>query len=350
MHAVISTRCNVRWKKKNNQVIDARLALALDGGGLALPDDGVIAVFKPPQDAELYVLPLERCLVIEGFKPAYDAWLARGFDCVTELNRTVCAAIVCLPRAKAEARALIAEAMEKSEGPLVIDGQKTDGVDSLLREIRKRVAVSGPISKAHGKLFWCAESATCLFDDWRAGPALTGGGFWTAPGVFSADTIDPASDLLAAGLPESLGKEIADFGAGWGFLSAHILTRAEVSTVHLVEAEHMALECARRNVTDTRAVFHWADATTWTPEKKLDAVIMNPPFHIARAADPTLGQAFVQAAARALSPSGQLWMVANRHLPYEQTLMSHFANVFEVGGDARFKLLHATRPKRAARQ
>ncbi|WP_227268307.1 class I SAM-dependent methyltransferase [Roseobacter weihaiensis] len=330
-------------------MIDARLALALDGGGFVLPDDGAIAVFKPPQDAELSVLPQDRCLIIEGFKPAHDAWCARGFDCVTELNRRVGAAIVCLPRAKAEARALIAEAMEKSEGSLVIDGQKTDGVDSLLREIRKRIDIFGPIAKAHGKLFWCSADSASVFDDWRTGPALTAGGFWTAPGVFSADAIDPASDLLAAALPENLGKEIADFGAGWGFLSAHILTRAEVSAVHLVEAGHMALECARRNVTDPRAVFHWADATTWRPEKKLDAVIMNPPFHTTRAAEPTLGQGFVQAAARALSPSGQLWMVANRHLPYEQTLMSHFANVFEVGGDARFKLLHATRPKHPAR-
>ena len=39
-------------------------------------------------------------------------------------------------------------------------------------------------------------------------------------------------------------------------------------------------------------------------------------------------------------------MVANRHLPYEATLAAHFGKVDEVGGDARFKILNATRPVR----
>ena len=179
---------------------------------------------------------------------------------------------------------------------------------------------------------------------------MTDGGFWTAPGVFSADAVDPASELLAQALPDKLGKQVGDLGAGWGYLSAHVLTRATVEAVHLVEADHMALECARRNVTDPRAVFHWADATTWSAPVRLDGIVMNPPFHTGRAADPALGQAFVQAAAARLGPQGALWMVANRHLPYEQTLQAAFAHVVEIGGDSRFKLFHATRPKRLTRR
>jgi 16S rRNA (guanine1207-N2)-methyltransferase len=45
-----------------------------------------------------------------------------------------------------------------------------------------------------------------------------------------------------------------------------------------------------------------------------------------------------------LSGQGDLWMVANRHLPYEAELKKRFAQVAELGGDARFKLFHATRP------
>jgi 16S rRNA (guanine1207-N2)-methyltransferase len=41
-------------------------------------------------------------------------------------------------------------------------------------------------------------------------------------------------------------------------------------------------------------------------------------------------------------------MVANRHLPYEETLQRHFAKVLDVGGDNRFKLFHASRPVRTA--
>ena len=327
-------------------MIDARLSLALDGGGLVLPSVGRIAVFQPPRDADLPGLDRQRVQIVTGFRPDHDAFARRGYDCAVTPAGGYCAALVCLPSAKREARAMVARALAVTDGPVVIDGQKTDGVDSLLRDIRKRVAVQGPISKAHGKLFWIPAPQEDRFADWVEGPVLTPAGLWTAPGVFSADAIDPGSALLAEALPKKLGAQVGDLGAGWGFLSAHVLTRSDVKAVHLVEAGHMALECAKRNVTDPRAQFHWADATTWQPPQQLDATVMNPPFHTGRAAEPALGQAFVAAAARMLGPQGQLWMVANRHLPYETILRSHFAQVAEIGGDTRFKLLHAARPAR----
>ncbi|WP_299735021.1 class I SAM-dependent methyltransferase [uncultured Roseobacter sp.] len=327
-------------------MIDARLSLALDGGGLSWPPDGRIAVFQPTTAAALTGVPKDRAQILQGFRPDHDAWVTRGYDCAVAPEGRYAAALIALPRAKAEARAMIAEAMQCVDGPVVVDGQKTDGVDSILRDMRKRCAVEGPISKAHGKLFWVNAADPTAFADWAAGPALTDGGFWTAPGVFSADAVDPASALLVEALPEKPGKRIADLGAGWGYLSAHLLARPGVEEVHLVEAGHMALECARHNVTDARAQFHWADATSWRPDERLDAVVMNPPFHTSRAADPGLGQAFMQSAARVLHAQGQLWMVANRHLPYEATLQTLFAKVTEIGADRRFKLFHASRPLR----
>ncbi|KKM22596.1 hypothetical protein LCGC14_1623670 [marine sediment metagenome] len=304
-------------------MIDARLLLALDGDGVELPSEGIIAVFQPPLDADLPGLDKDRVQIIQAFKPDYDAWAARGYDVVRNVKDRYAACIVCLPRAKNEARALIADACEVCDGIVVIDGQKTDGVDSILREMRTRVTVCGP--------------------------SLTDGGFWTAPGVFSADGVDLASALLVDALPENLGSEVADLGAGWGFLSAHALTRESIKKIYLIEAGHMALECARRNVTDERAEFIWEDATIWEPPHRMDTVIMNPPFHIGRAAEPQIGQAFVAAAARILSPQGKLWMVANRHLPYEAELKTRFVHVEEIGGDARFKLFHAARPLRKRR-
>lgn len=329
-------------------MIDARLQVALSGG-LALPEEGRIAVFQPCVDADLHGIDPERCDIIHDFRPFHDAWIARGYATSCVATGPYAAAIVCLPRAKAEARALIAAACAVTSGQIVIDGQKTDGADSMLKAMKARVTVHGPVSKAHGKLFWIAAPAADCFADWVAGPSQTEGGFWTAPGVFSADDVDLASALLVDTLPEKLTGKVVDLGAGWGFLSAHVLTREAVHEVHLVEAGHMALECARRNVTDPRAQFHWADATEWVPPDPVDTVVMNPPFHTGRAAEPQIGQAFVATAARILSGQGELWMVANRHLPYEAELAKRFAQVEEIGGDARFKLFHARRPQRARR-
>ncbi|MCX7558582.1 class I SAM-dependent methyltransferase [Sulfitobacter sp. F26204] len=328
-------------------MIDARLQVALSGGGLDLPDAGRMAVFRPHVDADLTGLSPDRCDIIHDFKPFHDAWAERGYTVLHSPQGPYAAAIVCLPRAKAEARNLIAQACDTTEGIVVIDGQKTDGADSFLKQMRARVTVQGPVSKAHGKMFWITDPAAAFFADWAEGPSKTDGGFWTAPGVFSADAVDLASALLVDALPGKLGGTVVDLGAGWGFLAAHVLARPAVKQVHLVEAGHMAIECAMRNVTDERAVFHWADATEWQPPDKIDVVVMNPPFHQGRAAEPQIGQAFVAAAARILSASGDLWMVSNRHLPYEAELTKRFAQVSEIGGDARFKLFHATRPVRA---
>lgn len=330
-------------------MMGARLPLALEGGGLVLPSDGQIALVHPSPDVALPSIDRARAQIISDFQPDALKWQARGFDCVTATEGPYSAAVVSIPRAKPLARALIADAASRTEGVLVIDGQKSDGIDSLLRDMRKRVDVQGPITKAHGKLFWVADVSGEAFADWAAGPTVTEGGFWTAPGVFSADGIDPASALLAEVLPDDLGRSVADLGAGWGFLSAHVLTRQTVEAVHLVEAGHMALECAKHNVTDPRAQFHWADATTWQPPQALDTVVMNPPFHVSRKADPQIGLAFIRAAARALHPQGHLWMVANRHLPYETELQTLFTRVEELDGDRRFKLLHASRPRRSKR-
>lgn len=313
---------------------------------MRLPDAGRILIMNPPVDATLAALDPNRLAVVADLKPQVEVWRGRGVAVTTQAEGQHAAAIVCLPRAKPLARAMVAEAMAKAGEIVVIDGQKTDGVESLLREIRARAGVCGQVAKAHGKMFWL-RPAPDIFTDWAQGPSRTAGGFWTAPGVFSADGVDPASELLAELLPRSLGGHVADFGAGWGFLAAHALTREGVQTVDLVEAGYMALECARRNVTDPRARFHWADALSWQSVQPLDTIIMNPPFHIGRAADPSLGQAFIAAAARALGPRGDLWMVANRHLPYETTFETRFAKVSLAGSDQRFKVIHGHRPKRA---
>lgn len=319
-----------------------RLSLVLDAPDV-LPPEGRIALFRPLADTDLSDLPRERLHAIQGFRPDHDALAARGIATSARAEGPYAAAVVFVPRAKAEARALVAEAMASvvPGGPVWIDGLKTDGINSLLKELRARVPVSEPLAKAHGKIFRLTADPEALAD-WAGREQTPAEGFVTLPGTFSADAVDRGSALLAACLPETLPARVADLGAGWGWLSAQILAHPGVAQLHLVEADHSALECARANIADPRAVFHWADARNFQLREPVNGVIMNPPFHEGRAADPGLGAAFIKAAAGLLTGAGRLWMVANRHLPYEAELARHFADVTEIGGDNRFKILTAT--------
>ncbi len=319
--------------------------MALASGAFALPPDGDIAVYRPAEGDDLSHLQISRVQVVTGLRPVAEYFTSRGYRIGD--GRPYAAAIVCLPRAKEAARALIARAMVEvvPGGPIAIDGQKTDGVDTILRDCKALgLPVQGPISKAHGKMFFLSAGGELAA--WAAKPQIVEGGFQTLPGVFSANGPDVGSALLAAALPPDLKGRIVDLGAGWGYLSRTILDRPSVQELDVVEAEQDALDCAVVNIADPRARFHWADARTFRPARPAHAVVMNPPFHTGREADVSLGLAFLKAAAGMLVPDGSLWMVSNRHLPYDTSLHTLFKRVEDLGGTGTFRLTHASIPVR----
>lgn len=324
----------------------ARLSLALVQGILKLPDEGRVLVINPTGGDDLSLLPKDRMVAVQRFRPDHDALAARGFAVTPELPQgPFCAAILCLPRSRAEGRALLAEACRRvlPGGPVIVDGQKDDGIDGFLADVRKRVAVDAPLSKAHGRLFRLEAGAA--FDDW-AQTERNIGGFVTVAGVFSADGPDPGSVLLAAAIEGKPKGRGVDLGAGWGYLSSAVLRQSAVTAIDLVEADHAALACARRNVGDSRAAFHWADAARFRPSRPADFVVMNPPFHTGRTADPSLGLAFIAAAAAMLKPDGTLWMVANRSLPYPRAVAELFRRFDELPGTPAYRLTEASHPIR----
>ncbi len=201
--------------------------------------EGQIAVWGPLAGADLSDLPKDRMTVVQGFRPDHDAWAAAGYAVAPVLQQWVAAAVICLPRAKAAARAMVAEAVAHLPpgAPVWVDGQKTDGIDAMLKDLRARVFVGEVQSKAHGKIACFASPGPGPFDDWIGRPTHPAPGFIAPPGAFSGDGVDPASAMLAAALPAKLPGRVADLGAGWGWLSAQVLARAGVAELHLVEAD-----------------------------------------------------------------------------------------------------------------
>lgn len=318
----------------------SRLSTALDQGLLAFPETSV-RVMRPEPDYDLSSVQKDRVTISHSFKPDLTQWAAAGFT----LSDTPCdVTIVVLPKSKALGRAMIAEATATSS-LVVVDGNKSEGVDSYFKDVRVKLGDLPNVAKAHGRLFWF-NGKSDVFADWAVGEPTKGAhGYYTTAGVFSDGEIDKGSLCLVEALPEKLSGRVADFGAGWGYLSAKVLERDGVKAVDLIEAEKLSLDCARLNITDERASFRWEDATTFKAKDPYQVIVMNPPFHKGRAAEPALGQQFIASAARNLSTSGHLWMVANRHLPYEAALRERFKNVEEVRGTSAFKVFHASRPK-----
>ncbi len=333
-------------------MIQNRWSLALENGDMIWPDAARTLVLRARGDADYS--HLGQVSAVQGFLPDHARLSDRGIDVSVEAEGEFDAALIQIVKSKAETLSLIAEACGHvvPGGVIAVDGQKTEGIESILKAVKKLLPVDGTMSKSHGKLFWFTRPDTVTegIVDWLAPPSETEDGFLTAPGMFSPDGPDAGSEILSALVPQMKGR-VADLGAGWGYLPAVLLPEQPGITAYdLIEAEYSALELAQVNVEDPRAGFQWADATAFEPEALYDAVLSNPPFHTGRAADPALGQAFIASAARMLKPSGRFYMVANRHLPYEPTLKQHFATgkmLAEMGG---YKLYEAAKPIKGAKR
>lgn len=293
--------------------------------------------------------------LVQDFRPAFLALEATGHAVSPQAQgEGYGLVLVICGRHRGQNELWVAEALKRARpgGRIVVAGGKTDGAASLRKRIAALLPVEGHASKSHGVVFWLTRPNA---PDAAVGalvaanpPLLLEGGFRTVAGLFSHDRIDPGSKLLAENLPADLKGIAADFGAGWGFLSVELARRSPgVTAIDLYEASFSACEAARANMQtlapQVEARVLWRDLIAEKAERRYDVIVMNPPFHQGRAAEPSLGEGMIRAARDALKPGGRLFLVANRALPYEAALQAGFARHGEIVRDERYKVLWAAR-------
>lgn len=340
------------------------LFLPLASGALRLPGEGDALFLRARAGAWLKAWPRERIACEQTFKPFADALARAGARLESPADARRYSLVLALPpRQREEARAVLARAVRLagSGGCVLACQSNNEGARSGATDLERLTGAVRSLSKNHCRVFWAAPLGDAvdwnLVDEWSALDAprpIADGRYVSRPGLFAWDRIDAASALLAAHLPQTLRGRVADLGAGYGYLAAEVVRRcAHVDAIDLYEAEQRALEPARVNLANTvrdaaRAVavdVLWHDVSTGLP-RSYDAIVSNPPFHQGRADQPELGRAFIAAAAGALAPDGQFWMVANRHLPYEALLATRFAQVRAVVVQEGFKVIEARGPRR----
>ena len=309
-------------------------------------------ILTPP---ELYYLSGKAVKAV--YTPFYKADAQMQGACsplsATLLNEVFSNALLYLTRSKAANWGLLSYATHHTDigGVILIDGQKTDGIAAFERYLKEKNALKGSFIKAHGRVLWF-ENSKELQNDLHPflnniTPRKIDSDFYTQPGVFSENQIDKGSALLIETLKTlPLSGIGADFGAGWGYLSHSLLEHhSQIEALHLFEYDNRALECAKLNIKDERAQFHWGNITH-SINGTFDFIISNPPFHEARVAEPHLGQNFIKKAAAHLSAKGQFFFVANTHLAYEKTLDRSFHEWQQIEQASGFKIMRATRAKR----
>ncbi|QAU23416.1 class I SAM-dependent methyltransferase [Dyella sp. M7H15-1] len=338
-------------------VLDA-LFLPFTDSPLRLPADGNVLFLRARDGYRLREVARPGWLCEQSFKPFADALTHSGFTVgEAALDARFKVVMVLPPRQREEARALFARAAWHADGGgvVLVCVPNAEGAKSAQSDLEALLGTVNHLSKHKCRVFWgqsqLASRDASLLETWRAldQPKTNAAGYLSRPGLFAWDRVDAASELLAMHLPDDLQGQVADFGAGYGYLAAQIIARCpHITALDLYEAEARALEPARLNA--ERAIresgrelafaVHWHDVTVGIG-RRYDVIVSNPPFHQGRTDLPELGRAFIARAANALVPQGRLWLVANRHLPYESTLAAHFEQVRNVVMQKGFKVIEA---------
>lgn len=328
------------------------LMLPFETGALPLPEAGRGVCLRAEADPALVPLR-ERLLCEQGFRPQFNALIAAGFAAQAEAREQgLDFALVLASKHKVAALADLARAytMLKPGGVLICAGRSDAGAQSVAKVAAKLFPEVAQASKHHCRVFWLRRGdVPPEVEAWITAAAprqVAAIDAVSAPGVFGWDKIDKGSALLAGCLDARISGRVADFGAGWGYLSREILARCPgVVALDVVEAEHAALGFARRNLAapdGVRLGFRWHDVAAEPGLGLYDWVVTNPPFHAGKDGDPEIGRAFIAAARKALAPKGRLLLVANRHLPYEACIAKLFRGMRTLAETPAFKVIEAT--------
>lgn len=340
-----------------NSVLET-LLLPFSTGDLAWPNEGG-ALFLRARAGKGWYEQVSRGLVCQqSFKPFADELCREGLTLTDVAEGRYPLVLLLPPRCREEARALLALAVQRAApGGVVLACQaNNEGARSGEADLARLAGPVLSLSKHKCRVFWSQVDTTrvdaALVGEWAAldEPRPIGDGrFLSRPGLFAWSRIDAASALLARCLPRDLGGRGADLGAGFGYLSAEVAERCPtVTALDLYEAEARGLELARHNLArygERIALdYLWHDVTTGLVAGRCyDFIVSNPPFHQGRADQPEIGRAFLVAAAAALRAGGRFWLVANRHLPYEEVLRHNFRRVREVCVEQGFKVIEAVK-------
>lgn len=166
----------------------------------------------------------------------------------------------------------------------------------------------------------------------------------TLPGVFSHGSLDIGTDVLLRHLPELKG-DLLDIGCGSGVIG--ITRKLAIPSLNLtmVDTDAFALRSTALNCTRLGIEARILPSDGFSAIKgRFDHIISNPPFHTGKETDYRFAELLLNDCASHLKRNGHLWLVANRHLPYEEQAMSHFGKVEVVCQEAGFKIIHCSHP------
>lgn len=263
-------------------------------------------------------------------------------------------AIVWLPKEKKLTEYLLASlaALLPSEAPVWLVGEKRSGIKSIHKTI---AAPWGAVQKIadgnHSSLLvmrLTAQQAAIDLTDFLVTkalpqPPLEPLQLASYPGVFAYPGIDAGSAMLLEHLPQFKAGTLLDFACGHGVLGAWLQRQQPDLKVSYLDVSAMALAACAKTLELNQLQGELIAADRLSAElPSYDVIVSHPPFHTGQATDYSIGQQFLRNARQHLKPNGELWLVANRFLPWPELIEESFGHCERIAQDNKFAVYLAT--------
>jgi 16S rRNA (guanine1207-N2)-methyltransferase len=164
------------------------------------------------------------------------------------------------------------------------------------------------------------------------------------PGVFAFPSIDTGSAILLQHLPEWSQGKVLDFACGHGVLGAWLNRQSPALEITYLDVSALALRATERTLELNG--LHGSCIASDGLDKSLgqfNYVVSHPPFHTGIATDYEVGKQFLRQVYDHLYGHGELWLVANRFLPWPELIEQAFGHCERIAEDNKFAVYRATR-------
>ncbi|MCG6200565.1 methyltransferase [Psychromonas antarctica] len=168
--------------------------------------------------------------------------------------------------------------------------------------------------------------------------------------VFSRNHLDIGGRFLMDNLPEGPFSKVVDLGCGNGIVGMAAAEAYPNAQVTFIDESYMAIDSARINMAKNlpedqseNARFVVNNGLVGFKPKTYDLILCNPPFHQQQAITDNIAWSMFNDARFCLVDGGELVIVGNRHLDYQDKLERIFGNCELVSENQKFVILRAVK-------
>ncbi|WP_165870523.1 methyltransferase [Alteromonas sediminis] len=159
------------------------------------------------------------------------------------------------------------------------------------------------------------------------------------PGVFSEGALDEGTALFLQTLPLPLHGRTLDFASGAGVISCFVGKALQHISCDLLDVSAIALYCAAHSLKEnqlhgTLIAANGLQGVT----QQYQCILTNPPFHTGTKTDYAIVTEFINTSVNRLKKGGNLYVVANRFLPYTDQLKTKYSQVDVLAQNNKFSV------------